>query len=658
MSDIEKIVTKAVKGDSSAYTHLYKLARTQVYFTCLGILKNAADAEDIMQETFFTAAVKLPSLSDRNSFQAWVNRIAVNKCKNYLVKKKPDLYNDSNEETENELPDEEITLPDEYIENKVKRKIIMDIIMDKLSDLQRQAVIMYYFDEMNLAEIAAEMNCPEGTVKSRLSSARKIIEKEILRYEKINQDRLHTVLPIPFLTQLLRAEAESISKISKLDFSFISASAANAAQVTASSGEAVHSATSRIIAGITAVVLGGSVAGGVAVHEINKREMQAQAGYGYYELLDEEYQNSKYKNQFNDTIYWNGEELYFEGLSTSDYFRYNANTKTLDIIIPEIQNVSLDVDGETVDCKIVTTYRTNYCFEGNIYSLACLNFDESDTEAECALIKYDMDGNLEDYFILDDFYHGYDTMERYEQNAIHGITEDGRIYMCHVEMQFPNEYVPGTVVKSKYCRINTDFTDYETDLNFTNNKDGYYCSDIVYCNGRLYAGCTMEGNVYPLESVYYAYDEETLELIEDDFFIQNDIAPSYSIGKYMVTDYGIYDSETNELFVDLPGLLDNTAIFQYYGGDFHYCISKEGENSCEIKRVKLLSDMDYEGAGIELLDSLEQDEIVRKEEYIQYFEIIDSDTYLLYGPANTFFCRFSTGEKTKIIFPWSDNGQE
>ncbi len=169
MSDIEKIVTKAVKGDSSAYTHLYKLARTQVYFTCLGILKNTADAEDIMQETFFTAAVKLPSLSDRNSFQAWVNRIAVNKCKNYLVKKKPDLYNDSNEETENELPDEEITLPDEYIDNKVKRKIIMDIIMDKLSELQRQSVIMYYFDEMNLAEIAAEMNCPEGTVKSRLS---------------------------------------------------------------------------------------------------------------------------------------------------------------------------------------------------------------------------------------------------------------------------------------------------------------------------------------------------------------------------------------------------------------------------------------------------------------------------------------------------------
>ena len=85
------------------------------------------------------------------------------------------------------------------------------------------------------------------------------------------------------------------------------------------------------------------------------------------------------------------------------------------------------------------------------------------------------------------------------------------------------------------------------------------------------------------------------------------------------------------------------------------CISYFGksENLCEIKRVKLPSDIDYEGAGIELLDSLEKDEIVRKEEYIDSFEIIDSDTYLLHGPKNTYFCRFSTGEKTKIKFPWS-----
>lgn len=653
MSDIEKIVTKAVKGDSHSYTQLYKLARTQVYFTCLGILKNASDAEDIMQETFFTAVVKLPTLSDKNSFQAWVNRIAVNKCKNYLVKKKPELYNDISEETENELTDDEITLPDEYIDDEVKRKIIMDIIMDKTSELQRQAVIMYYYDEMSIAEIAAEMDCPEGTVKSRLSAARKIIEKEILSYELINQDRLHTVLPIPFLTQLLRAEAESISRITKLDLSVISTSAANAAQVTASSGEAVHSATSKVIAGITAVVLGGSVAGGVAVHEINKRETQAQAGYEYYELLDEEYENSKYKNQFNDTTYWNGDVLYFEDIYESGYFCYDPETKTLETIVPDVQNVKLDVNGKKVDCTIVTETHANYCFEGNIYSIGYMKFDDTAFENECALIKYDMEGNLEDYFILDDFYHGYDTMERFEQNAINGITEDGRIYICHVELQFPNELVPGTVVKATYCRINTDFTDYETDLNFTNNNDDYYCSDIVYCNGRLYAGCTMEGNVSFAKSVYYAYDEETLELIEDDFFIQNDIAPSYSIGKFMVTDYGIYDSETNELFVDLPGSLDNTAYFLYYGGDYHYCMSYAGENLCEIKRVKLPSDIDYEGAGIELLDSLEKDEIVRKEEYIDSFEIIDSDTYLLHGPKNTYFCRFSTGEKTKIKFPWS-----
>lgn len=628
MSDIEKIVTKAVKGDSSAYTHLYKLARTQVYFTCLGILKNAADAEDIMQETFFTAAVKLPSLSDRNSFQAWVNRIAVNKCKNYLVKKKPDLYNDSNEETENELPDEEITLPDEYIDNKVKRKIIMDIIMDKLSDLQRQAVIMYYFDEMNLAEIAAEMNCPEGTVKSRLSSARKIIEKEILRYEKINQDRLHTVLPIPFLTQLLRAEAESISRISKLDFSFISASTANAAQVTASSGEAVHSATSRIIAGITAVVLGGSVAGGVAVHEINKREMQAQAGYEYYELLDEEYERTREEvytfgnlELSNWNSNWDGSVVYMSNFFVNDLYRYNADENVLDLIIPEHSTEVININGKQTECQL---YHMQYIYMNNcIYSTAYLNYWDKKDCVSSILIRYDTEGNMLNYIVCGD-------VTSYGNGlAIYAITDSEKIYFFH--------YKSDTDTTTIYNRVNLDFTGLEDNIHFGNLTQSCYISAAY--NNTLY--------LYDEDNNYYAVTEDTLEIDEDNYLIKNNEEPLYGIGKYIMTPDAIYDMEKEKLLANVP-IQRNHEYLWYFGGDYFF----NGE-----KFIRLSSKKNYDDVNLNKL--VEEEGVILDDSYGALGRVLlDDDTYLLITPESTFFCRFSTGEKTKIIFPWSDTGQE
>ncbi len=208
MTDIEKLVEKAVTGDTNAYTELYRLSYRQIHFTCLGLVKNQNDAEDITQETFLMIIKKLPELKEKNKFQSWVKTIAVNNCKKFLNKSTDISYEEKFEETDNESADEEITLPDEYIENKEKRKIIMNIIMNSLSDVQRQTIILFYYDQMTITEISKAMNCPSGTVTTRLKSAKKIIEKEVLKYEEISKERLHIILPVPFLTKLLNAEAE------------------------------------------------------------------------------------------------------------------------------------------------------------------------------------------------------------------------------------------------------------------------------------------------------------------------------------------------------------------------------------------------------------------------------------------------------------------
>ncbi len=257
MTEIEILVEKAVDGDSEAYRKLYNLSRRQVYFTCLGLVKNTADAEDIMQETFFTVMIKLADLKEKDSFQAWVNRIAINKCKNFLNKRIDYSLEEKFEDSENEPEDEEITLPDEYIENEEKRKIIIGIIMESLSDVQRQVIIMYYYNEMTVAEISQELECPIGTVTYRLSSARKQIKKEVLKYEKVNNEHIHAVLPVPFLTSLLKAESGKV-RMPEIDFSSITQAATG---ILATAGKTAQIITSKAIAAMTAVVIGGGGAG-------------------------------------------------------------------------------------------------------------------------------------------------------------------------------------------------------------------------------------------------------------------------------------------------------------------------------------------------------------------------------------------------------------
>ena len=211
MSDIEKYVEDAINGDSEAFSKLYEVSKRQVYFTCLRFLKNEQDAQDIMQEVYITVIKKLPELTDKKRFQAWVNRVAVNKCKNFL-KSKRTVSLDEMQDDENypEIPDDNL-LPEEYVLNAAKRQIVLDIMEKALSDIQYQTVIMFYFDNMSVAEIAEITESPVGTVTYRLNAARAKIKKGVLNYEEKNKDKLHTIVPIiPFLTMLLNAEADSV----------------------------------------------------------------------------------------------------------------------------------------------------------------------------------------------------------------------------------------------------------------------------------------------------------------------------------------------------------------------------------------------------------------------------------------------------------------
>lgn len=208
--NISHLVEKIKKGDNKSFEKLYKLTEREVWFTCISFLKNETTAQDIMQETYITAFLKIQSLEKSSQIRSWLNRIAVNKCKNYL-KGKGEIQLDDEIFENQAIVDERISIPEEYISDKAKREIILSIMQEVLSDVQYQTVIMHYFNEMTVDEIAEVFECSRGTVLSRLNYSRAKMKTAIEDYENKSGDRLHGVVFVPFFTTIFREQAKSLS---------------------------------------------------------------------------------------------------------------------------------------------------------------------------------------------------------------------------------------------------------------------------------------------------------------------------------------------------------------------------------------------------------------------------------------------------------------
>ena len=209
MKTIKELVLSAKNGNKKAFDKLYELTHNDVWYNCLSLLKDEENAKDIMQETYITAFLKLDTLNDEQKFCGWITSIAVNKCKNKLKGKVE--YQIDDEVLITEAETDELMLPEEYITKAEKRKVLLQIMEDTLSFNQYQTVLMFYFDEMSISEIAQGLEISEGTVKSRLNSSRAKMKTAIEDYEKKSGDKLHGVVVVPFFTTIFKEEAKSLA---------------------------------------------------------------------------------------------------------------------------------------------------------------------------------------------------------------------------------------------------------------------------------------------------------------------------------------------------------------------------------------------------------------------------------------------------------------
>lgn len=172
--DIHKdIIEKSKKGNGKAQFDLYQLYAKAMYNTCCRMMNNQAEAEDMLQEAFTEAFLKLHTFRYESTFGAWLKRITVNKCINEIKRKKADLKYVEDMAVYN-VKEEEEELNVGLNVNEIKKA------MNHLPDGSRMIFSLYLLEGYDHREIAQILNTSESNSKSQYMRAKKKV-KQILK---------------------------------------------------------------------------------------------------------------------------------------------------------------------------------------------------------------------------------------------------------------------------------------------------------------------------------------------------------------------------------------------------------------------------------------------------------------------------------------------
>ena len=197
--DYTEAVEKAKQGDQQAKEVLYTETCQHMFFLAKSIVKSDEEAMDIIHDSYICVFQKLDNIKNAAGFKSYLRTTVANRCKNYLRKKKPLYLSDMTEDgTELELEDTDGVIPGELVGNEDVIECVRRVV-ESLPEEQRMCVILRYYDEMSLQEIADTLEVSLGTVKSRLSRASKKMRDEIERLEKEENKKFRCIIPFFWL---------------------------------------------------------------------------------------------------------------------------------------------------------------------------------------------------------------------------------------------------------------------------------------------------------------------------------------------------------------------------------------------------------------------------------------------------------------------------
>jgi RNA polymerase sigma-70 factor, ECF subfamily len=178
------LVKRVQRGDKSAFDLLVRKYQHKVVKLVLRYVRNPAEAEDIAQEAFIKAYRALPQFRGDSAFYTWMYRIAINTAKNSLASRdrSPIAYDlDLTDPEESHSVQTKLQDPDTPEGMALTEEIrgIVNSAIEGLPEELKTAIVLRELDGLSYEEIAAAMECPVGTVRSRIFRAREAIDKRL-----------------------------------------------------------------------------------------------------------------------------------------------------------------------------------------------------------------------------------------------------------------------------------------------------------------------------------------------------------------------------------------------------------------------------------------------------------------------------------------------
>ncbi|ACA85529.1 MULTISPECIES: RNA polymerase sigma factor RpoE [Shewanella] len=179
----QQLVERVQQGDKNAFNLLVQKYQNKVMSLISRYVRNQADVGDVAQEAFIKAYRALPNFRGESAFYTWLYRIAVNTAKNHLVaqgRRAPANDIDAEEAEYYDGSDalKEFASPERLMMSDQIQKVVFDTL-DTLPEELKMAISLRELDGMSYEEIANVMDCPVGTVRSRIFRAREAIDKKL-----------------------------------------------------------------------------------------------------------------------------------------------------------------------------------------------------------------------------------------------------------------------------------------------------------------------------------------------------------------------------------------------------------------------------------------------------------------------------------------------
>ena len=183
------LVRRAKSGDYQAFDLLVLKYQSRLISTAFKFVKDQQIAEDLVQDSFIKSFKSIGSFREDSTFYTWIYRITVNTSKNYLVSKKRKdelLQTDISEEENYFIEPIDKDTPEDIFHASQLHKIIIESL-NGLGEDTKMALTLREFDGLSYEQIAEIVNCPVGTVRSRIFRGREVIDDAIKEYREGHQ---------------------------------------------------------------------------------------------------------------------------------------------------------------------------------------------------------------------------------------------------------------------------------------------------------------------------------------------------------------------------------------------------------------------------------------------------------------------------------------